>query len=160
MFYLIWAATREPTKWPVRPTKTQITLVWSVFAIRMKTPCVLRYPLSTQRRLWSDWASMIIWVFAGCTCHFAGFVVLRLICRKMFFSHTNLWQAAPVSDGLRTLILSALNHSSSHRCGFEPSSGHMWDKLSSACGWSDSFSQGCPVVFAQAYDWLGSKWVK
>ena len=25
------------------------------------------------------------------------------------------------------LIFSALTHSSSHRCGFEPSSGHMWD---------------------------------
>ena len=25
-------------------------------------------------------------------------------------------------------------------CGFEPSSGHMWDKPSSACGWSGGFS--------------------
>ena len=28
----------------------------SVFAVRMKKPWVLSYPLSTQRGLWSDWA--------------------------------------------------------------------------------------------------------
>ena len=28
----------------------------SVFAVRMKKPWVLTYPLSAQRRLWSDWA--------------------------------------------------------------------------------------------------------
>ena len=33
--------------------------------------------------------------------------------------------AAPMAEWLKTLIFSALNHSSSHRCGFEPSSGHM-----------------------------------
>ena len=31
--------------------------------------------MSAQRRLWSDWA---IWVFAGRTCHFVGFVMRRL----------------------------------------------------------------------------------
>ena len=44
----------------VRPAKTQISLgirpVWSVFAVRMKKAWVLSYPLSAQRRLWSDWA--------------------------------------------------------------------------------------------------------
>ena len=44
----------------VRPAKTQISLgirpVWSVFAVRMKKVWVLSYPLSAQRRLWSDWA--------------------------------------------------------------------------------------------------------
>ena len=43
----------------VRPAKTQISLgihpVWSVFAVRMKKAWVLSYPLSAQRRLWSDW---------------------------------------------------------------------------------------------------------
>ena len=33
---------------------------------------------------------------------------------------------------LRKLIVSAQNHSSSHCCGFEPSSGHMWDKPTSS----------------------------
>ena len=46
----------------VRPAKTYISLgirpVWSVFAVRMKKAWVLTcsYPLSAQRRLWSDWA--------------------------------------------------------------------------------------------------------
>ena len=40
-----------------------------VFAIRMKKPWVLSYPLSAQRRLWSDWADS----------HFVGFVMSRLI---------------------------------------------------------------------------------
>ena len=49
----------KPTKWPVRPAKTQVSLgirpVWSIFADRMKKPWVLSYPLSAQRRLWSVW---------------------------------------------------------------------------------------------------------
>ena len=49
----------KPTKWHVRQAKTQISLaicpVWSVFAVRMKEAWVLSYPLSAQRRLWSDW---------------------------------------------------------------------------------------------------------
>ena len=48
----------KPTKWSVRPAKTQISLgirpVWS--ESDLKQNWVLSYPLSTQRRLWSDWA--------------------------------------------------------------------------------------------------------
>ena len=48
----------KPTKWHVRPAKTQISLgicpVWSVFAVRMKKAWVISYPLSAQRRLWPD----------------------------------------------------------------------------------------------------------
>ena len=44
----------------MRPAKTPISLgirpFWSVFAVRMKKARVLSYPLSAQRRLWSDWA--------------------------------------------------------------------------------------------------------
>ena len=40
---------------------TQISLgicpVWLVFTVRMKKAWILSYPLSAQRRLWSDWAS-------------------------------------------------------------------------------------------------------
>ena len=42
-----------------------------------------------------------------------------------------LIEAAPVAEW----FISALNCSSSHRCGFEPSSGHMCDKPNSACRW-------------------------
>ena len=57
-----------------------------VFAVHMKKALVLSYPLSAQRRLRSAWAlddsdqpghpmPRLIWVFAGCTCHFVGFVI-------------------------------------------------------------------------------------
>ena len=46
----------KPTKWHVRPAKTQIRLGIRVFIVRMKKAKVLSYPLSAQRRLWSDWA--------------------------------------------------------------------------------------------------------
>ena len=42
----------KPTKWHVRPAKTQLR----VFAVRMKKAWVPSYPLSAQRRLFLDWA--------------------------------------------------------------------------------------------------------
>ena len=65
----------KTTKWSVRPAKTQISLgirpVWSESS------------LSAWRNLGSlasYWARMrrLNWVFAGRTCNFVGFVVLRL----------------------------------------------------------------------------------
>ena len=54
----------KPTKWHVRPAKTPISLgicpVWSVFAVRMKKDRVLSYPLSAQRRLWSDQSDLCL----------------------------------------------------------------------------------------------------
>ena len=45
----------KPTKWPVCPAKTQISLgicpVWSVFAVCMKKAWVFSYSKSAQRRL-------------------------------------------------------------------------------------------------------------
>ena len=73
----------KTNKVSVRPAKTQISLgihpVWSVFAVRMKKPWVLTYPMSAQRRLWSDWADAqadlnLRWVHT----HFVGFVMRRL----------------------------------------------------------------------------------
>ena len=50
-----------------------------VFTVRMKKAWVLSYPLSAQRRLWSDWADAQVdlslrWAHT----HFVGFVVSRL----------------------------------------------------------------------------------
>ena len=52
-----------------------------VFAVRMKKDCVLSYPLSAQRSLWSDWADAqadlsLRWAHS----HFVGFVMWRLTC--------------------------------------------------------------------------------
>ena len=52
----------KPTKWHVRPAKTQIGLgirpvsLIRVFAVRMMKAWTLSYPLGAQRRLWSHWA--------------------------------------------------------------------------------------------------------
>ena len=75
----------KPTKWHVRPAKTQISL-----GIRLVWP---EYSLSAERKprpLATRWAHSedsdqtgrmpnLIWVFAGRTCQFAGFVTRRLI---------------------------------------------------------------------------------
>ena len=50
----------KPSKWPVRPANSDQpehppSLI-RVFAVHMKKHWVLSYPLSAQRRLWSDWA--------------------------------------------------------------------------------------------------------
>ena len=56
-----------------------------VFAVCMKKPWVFSYPLSAQRRLWSDWADAqadlsLRWAHS----HFVGFVMSRLICLSLF----------------------------------------------------------------------------
>ena len=68
----------------VRPVKTQLSLdippsLIRVFAVRMKKPWAFSYPLSAQRRLWSDWADAqadlsLRWAHI----HFVGFVMSRL----------------------------------------------------------------------------------
>ena len=70
----------------VRPAKTLISLgidpVWSVFAVHIKKPWVISHPLSSQRRLWSDWADAqadLSLRWAHTVTHFVGFVVSRLI---------------------------------------------------------------------------------
>ena len=63
----------------------------------------------------------------------------------------NIVLGGPVAEWLRTLFFSALNRSSSHHCGIEPISGHMWDKPRSPCVCSGGFSQGSPV-FIPPYD--------
>ena len=59
----------KPTKWSDQ-----------VFTVHMKKPWVLSYPLSAQRRLWSDWVDAqadlsFRWVHT----HFVGFIMSRLI---------------------------------------------------------------------------------
>ena len=106
--------TIKPTKWPVRPAKTQINLgirpVWS------------EYSLSAWRNLGSlgtHWADSedsdgedskrmlrLIWVFAGRTGHFVGFVMLRLIC---FFLWWSDWDRKPL-PGLKHLYTYLIRH--------------------------------------------------
>ena len=57
----IWAATWQNQQSECAPSEDSDQLghppsLIRVFAIRMKKPWVLSYPMSAQRRLWSDWA--------------------------------------------------------------------------------------------------------
>ena len=64
----------------VRPAKGHPPSLIRVFSVRMKKAWVLSYPLSAQRRLWSDWADAqtdlsVRWAHN----HFVGFVMRQLI---------------------------------------------------------------------------------
>ena len=79
----------KPTKWSVRPVKTRISLgicpVWSVFAVRSvvaKDPNFLHVDSEDSDQIGQ--IPRLIWVFAGHTCHFVGFVMRRLIYSKIF----------------------------------------------------------------------------
>ena len=71
----------KPTRWHVRPVKTQISpSLIRFFTVRMKKAWVLSYPLSAQRRLWLDLANAqadlsLRWAHS----HLVGFVMRRLI---------------------------------------------------------------------------------
>ena len=72
-----------------------------VFAVRMKKAWVLSYPLSAQRRLWSDWRMpRLILVFTGRTCHFVGFVMRLLKCAPVGSQSLPFWKDPFSSSGL------------------------------------------------------------
>ena len=66
-----------------------------------------------------------------------------------------------MAEWLKMLIFSALNRSSSHRCGFESSSGHTSDKPMSTCGWSGGFLGDLPfsphLTIDSAQSWRAVK---
>ena len=82
----------KPTKWHLRPTQTQISLgirpVWSessLSAWRKLGSLATHWALSEDSDQTGRMPSLI-WVFAGRTCHFVGFVMRRLkqafLCNK------------------------------------------------------------------------------
>ena len=74
----------KPTKWHVRPVKTQISLgirlVWSESSLFTqwvaKDPSFLHADSKDSDQ--TGQMPRLIWVFAGRTCHFVGFVTKRL----------------------------------------------------------------------------------
>ena len=81
----IWAATWQNQQSDCAPSEDSDqsehppSLI-RVFAVRMKKAWVLSYPLSAQRRLWSDWEEgqadlSLRWAHS----HFVGFVMSQLI---------------------------------------------------------------------------------
>ena len=84
IYYLSHLMTK-PTKWHVRPAKTQISLgirpVWSESLLCTqwvaKDPSFLHVDSKDSDQ--TGWMPRLIWVFTGRTCHFVGFVMRRLI---------------------------------------------------------------------------------
>ena len=83
-----WAATWQNQQNECAPSEDSDQLghppsLIRVFAVCMKKPWVLSYPLSAQRRLWSDWEDAqadlsLRWAHG----HFVGFVMSRLKCNS------------------------------------------------------------------------------
>ena len=82
---VIWAATWQNQQSECAPSEDSDqpghppNLI-RVFAVRLKKPWTLNYPMSAQRRLWSDWADAqadlrLLWAHA----YFVGFVVVAHI---------------------------------------------------------------------------------
>ena len=96
----------------VCPAKTLISLgirpVWSVFSVHMKKAWVLSYLLSTQWRLWSDWADAqadlsLHWAHS----HFVGFVMRSLKHQPHLF----LWSVGEIPTIISIFIDSIEVHS-------------------------------------------------
>ena len=104
----------------VCPAKTQISLgirpVWSVFAVHMKKPLVLGYPVSAQWRLWSDWADAqadlsLCWVhrsfcwFCRAAAHLAFDGQYKsIIKRTQSKTWMNKWMKLPLLEPILTKI--------------------------------------------------------
>ena len=77
--------TTKPTKWHVHPVKTQISMgirpVWSESSLSAwrKLGSLATLGAHSEDSDQTGWMSRLIWVFAGRTCHFVGFVMRRLI---------------------------------------------------------------------------------
>ena len=78
----------KPTKWHVRPAKTQISLgirpVWSESSLCAKW--VAKYPVllhaDSEDSYQTGRMPRLIWVFTGRTSHFVGFVMRWLMCTE------------------------------------------------------------------------------
>ena len=91
IFMEIWAASRQNQQNDCAPIEDSdqpghLPSLIRVFAVRMMKAWTLSYPLSAQRRLWSDWADAqtdlsLRWVHS----HFVGFVMSRLIWYFQFY---------------------------------------------------------------------------
>ena len=129
---LIWAATWQnqwnecvPSKDSDQPGHPPSLI--RVLAVRMKKAWVFSYPLSAQRRLWSDWAdAQADLSLLRAHSHFVGFVMSRLIF---------IWHALGFNENDHTTKkkwakfceprLNVPSNWYSGGCRFDPWSGHI-----------------------------------
>ena len=77
----------KPTKWPMLQVNTQISLgdwpVWSESSLHILKVAKDPRFLHGDSKDWSDRPVVqLVWVFAGCTGHFVGFVLTWLKCQR------------------------------------------------------------------------------
>ena len=87
--------SRSTTKWHVHPVKTQVSLgihpVWleSLLSAWRNLGSLTTHWVNSEDADLTGWMPRLIWVFAGRTCHFVGFVVLPLKSKKSDQDPTN-----------------------------------------------------------------------
>ena len=85
----------KPTKWHVHTANTQISLgirpVWSESSLSAwrKLGSLATHWAHSKDSDQTGWMPRLIWVFAGCTGHFIGFVMMQLI---YLFKECSYWQ--------------------------------------------------------------------
>ena len=108
---VIWAASwKTTTKWSVRPAKKKINLgirpVWSESSQCAqwvaKDPRFLHADSEDSDR--TGRMPRLIWVFAGRTCHFVGFVVRWLIC-----IHNKICHIPSISNWAKIAVVPNMN---------------------------------------------------
>ena len=92
----------EPTKWPLRPAKTQVSLGVHLIWLESLLPAWRNLgPLAILRAHNDDSDQTVqmprlIWVFAVCTGHFVGLIMLWLLCYIESVHTSDSWNQASV----------------------------------------------------------------
>ena len=92
----------KPTKWHVRPAKTQLSPgirpFWSEYSLCAQ--CVAKDPsflhTDSEDSDQTGWMPRLIWVFDGCTGHFVGFVMRRLKYILYMDRVKRIWYLSPM----------------------------------------------------------------
>ena len=92
-FYEMSHLTTKSTKWHMRPAKTKISLGWSESSLStwrnhgsLATHWVQREDSDQTGRM-----PRLIWVFAGRTCHFVGFVMRQFKLKSSFLLYCTIY---------------------------------------------------------------------
>ena len=141
----------KATKWHVRPAKTRISLgihpVWSESSLCAqwvgKDPDFLHADREDSDQ--TGRMPRLIWVFAGRTCHFVGFVMRQL--KSQNFGHLNDWFDYP--DILKDLNIFWFHHRvlSRKECIYtDPDQNAPWGAV-----WPGSTVWSGSTLFTQTY---------
>ena len=128
----------------VHPATTQISQgirpVWSVFAVRMKKAWVLSYPLSAQRRLWSDWTvrnCSLLLLVAFCKMHWEHDIPSYP--ERMWFQHYYTTKDFDARIIIRPISETMISYKE----------GRIWTELEQPC--SFRFMSSCSYTYDSSY---------